>query len=76
MSLTDRLRTHVREHRSGMLHDLVFAVVWVGLVSLLFDVVFVDAPQWVLYMFLLAGIPAYFGFFMSLEIARSQAENG
>ncbi|THE62966.1 hypothetical protein D8Y22_21185 [Salinadaptatus halalkaliphilus] len=72
MSLTDRLREHVRDNRGGMLYDLMFAVVWVGLVSFLFDVVFTDAPRWAFYMFMLAGIPAYFGFFISLEIAKNQ----
>ncbi|PSQ38452.1 hypothetical protein BRD08_01065 [Halobacteriales archaeon SW_10_66_29] len=73
MSLDDRLRQHVREHKSGMLYDLMFAVVWVALVGFLFDFVFVGAPRWTFYMFMLAGIPAYFGFFWSLELAR-QAE--
>ncbi|PSP60071.1 hypothetical protein BRC73_04125 [Halobacteriales archaeon QH_7_66_37] len=73
MSLDDRLRQHVREHKSGMLYDLMFAVVWVALVGFLFDFVFVGAPRWAFYMFMLAGIPAYFGFFWSLELA-GQAE--
>jgi len=55
-----------------MLYDLMFAVIWVAVVSLLFDFVFVSAPWWALYLFLLAGVPAYFGFFMSLEAATSQ----
>jgi hypothetical protein len=70
MSFGDRLREHVSENRFGMLHDLIFALAWVGLVSFLFDYVFTDAPTWVLYMFMLAGIPAYFGFFWSLEAAK------
>jgi len=69
-SLTDRLRTHVSENRGGMLSDFVFAVVWVTSVSLLYDFLFADSPRWVLYMFMLAGIPAYFGFFISLEMAK------
>ncbi|WP_435098923.1 hypothetical protein [Halorubrum sp. N11] len=69
-SLADRLRTHVSENRGGMLSDLVFAIVWVTGVSLLYDFAFANSPQWVLYMFMLAGIPAYFGFFISLEIAK------
>lgn len=73
MSLTDRIREHVRENRTGMVHDLMFAVVWAGIVSFLFEVVFVSAPRWAFYMFMLAGIPAYFGFFISLEIAREQS---
>ncbi|WP_418285151.1 hypothetical protein [Halorubrum sp. DTA46] len=71
-SLGDRLRRHVSENRRGMLHDLVFALAWVTLVSLLFDYVFVNAPTWAYYMFMLAGIPAYFGFFISLDMAREQ----
>lgn len=72
MSLADRFREHVREHRTGMVHDLMFAVAWVAIVSLLFEVVFTQAPTWAFYLFMLAGIPAYFGFFFSLEIARKQ----
>jgi hypothetical protein len=71
-SLADRVRAHVTENRTGMLQDLAFAVAWVTLVSLLYDVAFASAPRWVLYMFMLAGIPAYFGFFISLEIAKEQ----
>jgi len=71
-SVPDRLRSHVSENRTGMLQDLAFALVWVALVSLLFDFVFTSAPTWVYYMFMLAGIPAYFGFFISLEMARAQ----
>ncbi|WP_331232491.1 hypothetical protein [Natronorarus salvus] len=75
MSKLDPLREHVSEHRTGMVHDLLFALAWVGLVSLLFEFVFVSAPTWVFYMFMLAGIPAYLGFFTSLEMAkRSERE--
>ncbi len=74
MGPTDRLREHVRENRTGMVHDLLFALAWVALVSFLFDVVFVSAPAWVFYMFMLAGIPAYFGFFWSLEAAKASGE--
>lgn len=69
-SLADRVRSHVKRNRTGMIQDLAFAVVWVTLVSLLYDFVFYASPQWVLYMFMLAGIPAYFGFFISLEMAK------
>lgn len=72
MSVTDRIREHVRDNRTGMVHDLMFAVVWVGLVSFLFEVVFTSAPTWTFYMFMLAGIPAYFGFFISLAVARER----
>ncbi|WP_128905613.1 hypothetical protein [Halorubrum amylolyticum] len=71
-SLADRIRSHVRGNRTGMVQDLAFAVVWVTVVSLLYDFAFSASPQWVLYMFMLAGIPAYFGFFISLELARTQ----
>ncbi|MDL5360361.1 hypothetical protein [Halalkalicoccus sp. NIPERK01] len=71
MDLTDRIREHVRENGTGMVHDLMFAVVWVAVVSFLFEFVFVSAPRWTFYMFMLAGIPAYFGFFLSLELARA-----
>ena len=70
MSLADRLREQIAENRTGMVYDFAFAVVWVGLVSSLVDAVFTGAPQWAFYMFMLAGIPAYFGFFWSLELAR------
>jgi len=53
-----------------MVGDLAFAVAWVTLASLLYDFVFPSAPRWVLYMFMLAGIPAYFGFFISVEMAK------
>ncbi|OYR90775.1 hypothetical protein DJ71_03460 [Halorubrum sp. E3] len=71
-SLADRVRSHVRGNGTGMVQDLAFAVVWVTVVSLLYDFLFSAAPQWVLYMLMLAGVPAYFGFFISLEMARAQ----
>jgi len=71
-SVADRLRSHVSEHQTGMIQDLAFALAWVALVSLLFDFVFTSAPTWAYYLFMLAGIPAYFGFFISLEMARAQ----
>ncbi|SDF78953.1 hypothetical protein [Halorientalis regularis] len=70
MSIVDRISDHVREHRSGMVTDLVFALVWVTVVEVFFN--FVDGPQWAYYMFMLAGIVAYFGFFWSLKMARAQ----
>ncbi|WP_418282300.1 hypothetical protein [Halorubrum sp. DTA98] len=71
-SVAERVRSYVRENDAGMVLDLLFALGWVGLVSLLFEFVFIGAPTWVFYMFMLAGIPAYFGFLVSLSIARSQ----
>lgn len=72
MGRLDELREQVRDHRTGMVHDLVFAVVWVTLVSVLFEYVFVEAPQWAFYLCLLAGIPAYFGFIASRELAKQR----
>lgn len=72
MSLKTRLGEHVREHRTGMLYDLVFALTWVTLVSVLFDHVFTSAPRWAYYLFMVAAIPAYFGFILSLAVAREQ----
>lgn len=72
MSVVDRVREHVDEHGGGMVYDLLFAVVWVALVNALFDFVFTGAPTWAFYMFMAAGIPAYFGFFWSLEAAKQQ----
>ncbi|NGM67516.1 hypothetical protein G6M89_00590 [Natronolimnobius sp. AArcel1] len=61
--------TTAREERWGLLVDLAFAVAWVTMVDLLFRVL--EGPDWAYYMFMLAGIIAYFGFFASLELARS-----
>lgn len=62
-----RIGEYVQENRHGMVGDLVFAVLWVSFVNLIFQ--FVDGPTWAYYMFMLAGILAYFGFFFSLSIA-------
>jgi len=72
-TVADRARTLLGENGTGMLRDLLFAVAWVGLASVLYDLRFATAPQWVLYMFMLAGIPAYFGFFISLEMAKERS---
>ncbi|WP_254767338.1 hypothetical protein [Salinilacihabitans rarus] len=57
----DAVREYVAEHRYGLLTDLAFAVVWVTMVSILFEVV--DGPRWAYYMFMLAGVVAYYGLF-------------
>lgn len=75
MSVPDRIQDHLEEHRSGMLYDFMFAVVWVAIVTMLFEFVFVDASTHVYYLFLLLGIPAYFAFFWSLEVARDLEES-
>lgn len=58
----------IREHHRSMVADLAFAVAWVTMVSVFFDVV--DGPRWAYYLFMFAGVVAYFGFFWSLERAR------
>lgn len=68
--LADRLREHVADHRSGMVVDLAFAVVWVTAITLLFEVL--AGPRWAYYLFMLAGVAAYYAFFWSLELARAQ----
>jgi hypothetical protein len=70
MSVVDAIRRHVRDHRRGMVVDLLFAVVWVGVVTAVFDVL--SGPRSIYYLTLLGGIVAYYGFFWSLEVAREQ----
>jgi hypothetical protein len=65
------LLDHVREHRSGMVVDLAFAVAWVAVVSALFDLL--QGPTWAYHLSLFAGVVAYFGFFASLEVARDSS---
>lgn len=72
MSAIERLREVVDRHGRGLAMDLAFAVVWVTLVEVIFTVL--QGPRWAYYMFMLAGIVAYFGFFASLK-ART-GENG
>lgn len=59
-----------REDRWGLLIDLVFAIVWVTAIDLLFRIL--EGPDWAYYMFMLAGIAAYFLFFANLELATSE----
>ena len=70
MSIIDAIRDHVSEHREGMLFDLVFAIAWVTLVSLIFEVV--DGPRWAYYLLMFAGVVAYFGFVTSWEVAKQR----
>ncbi len=67
MTTLDRLVEYVRTHRWGMVNDLLFALVWVGLISVVFTLV--DGPQWAYYLLMLTGIPAYFGFLYSWKLA-------
>lgn len=70
MSVIDRLREYAVTHQRGIVHDLLFALVWVGLVSAIFSVV--DGPQWAYYLLMLTGVPAYFGFVYSWQLAKQQ----
>lgn len=72
MSIVQTVREHVREHRGGMVFDLVFAVAWVTVVSLLFDLV--NGPQWAYYLCMGAGVVAYFGFVASLSAAKQRQD--
>ena len=65
-----RIGTHIYENRDGVVFDLVFALVWVTVVSAF--VTLVDGPTWARYLLLAAGIPAYFGFIYSMELAKEQ----
>ena len=72
MSRLERLGEYVQKNRSGIFTDLVFAVVWVTLINVIFTLI--EGPQWAYYMFMLAGIVAYFGLIWSLEIAKKSTE--
>ena len=65
MSRLDAIADHVDEHGFGILTDLAFAIVWVTGVSVLFGVT--DGPQWAYYLFMIAGVVAYFGFMGPIE---------
>lgn len=62
--------TTAREERWGLLLDLTFAILWVTMVELLFTVF--EGPDWAYYMFMLAGVVAYFGLVWSLEAATGR----
>jgi hypothetical protein len=74
MGVLETIGEHVQEHRSGMVVDLAFAVIWVTAVTALFD--FLSGPQWAYYLTMGAGVLAYYGFFWSLAAARSEGEGG
>lgn len=71
--LLETVGDHVREHRSGMVVDFLFAVTWVTVVTVLFDLL-PGGPQWLYYLTLLGGVVAYFGFFASLDAVRTDEE--
>ena len=62
----------VRAEKWGLFVDLLFAIVWVTMVDVLFRVI--DGPTYAYWMLMLAGIVAYFGFFASLEMAKSDTQ--
>ncbi|SEP05906.1 hypothetical protein SAMN04487948_11270 [Halogranum amylolyticum] len=64
------VRNHVREHRGGMVVDLVFALTWVTVVTVLFQVV--QGPNWAYQLCLASGVVAYYGFFTSLSLAKDR----
>jgi len=70
VSAVDTIVAHVEEHRGGIVADMVFAVAWVGVVSVVFSLL--GAPQWAQYLAMALGVVAYYGFFWSLAIAREQ----
>ncbi|WP_435100744.1 hypothetical protein [Halarchaeum sp. P4] len=68
MSALDAVRDHVVEHHDGMLFDLVFAIAWVVLVTVLFRGF--GAPDIAYYLAMAGGVVAYYGFTYSLALAR------
>ncbi|WP_458210161.1 hypothetical protein [Haladaptatus sp. NG-SE-30] len=72
MSLVENLDEHIRENRSGMFVDLVFALAWVSIVSIIFGTL--GSPQWAYYLAMFGGVVAYYGFFGSLEVVKQNHE--
>ena len=70
-SRIDRVREHVVENRDTVLADLAFAVVWVAVVTLLFDVL--SGPRWVYHLTLAGGVVAHYGFFTSLDVVSDKS---
>jgi hypothetical protein len=68
--LAATLGNHVRDHRNGMLFDLLFALVWVGVVTVLAGLL--GGPQWAHSATMAAGVLAYYGFVWSLSSARDE----
>lgn len=71
-SLFRRLGEYVVENRRGLVGDFVFAVVWVTVVNVFFQLV--DGPTWAYYLMMFAGVLAYFGFVYSMQLAIADAE--
>jgi hypothetical protein len=70
--LLETVGEHVDEHRSGMVVDFVFALAWVTVVTVVFDLL-PGGPQWLYYLTLLGGVVAYYGFFWSLDAVRAES---
>lgn len=73
MSSIDRFFGYLDREGHGMVFDLAFALGWVGLISVLFSLI--GGPQWIYYALLVAGIPAYFLFVASWELAKQQQQD-
>lgn len=72
MSQLDRVAEYVGENRWEMLTDFAFAVAWVTIVTVFFDLV--DGPRWAYYMFMAAGVVAYYLMYGMSEAAVAGAE--
>ncbi|WP_231188536.1 hypothetical protein [Haladaptatus sp. DYF46] len=70
MISVEELGEHVRENRSGMFVDLVFAIAWVAVVSIVFGAL--NSPQWASHLAMFGGVVAYFGFFGSIESLKQE----
>ncbi|WP_324665316.1 hypothetical protein [Haloarcula sediminis] len=70
--LLETVGEHVEEHRGGMVVDFVFALAWVTVVTVIFDLL-PGGPEWLYYLTLLGGVVAYYGFFASLEAVRAES---
>ncbi|GAB7017988.1 hypothetical protein [Halostagnicola sp. A-GB9-2] len=67
----ERLET-ARDERWGILTDLAFAIVWVTMVEVLFQLV--DGPTWAYYLCMISGIVAYFALVTSSALATADGE--
>lgn len=67
MDVRKRVAQYLDREGQGMVFDLVFALGWVGIVSVIFSAI--GGPQWLYYALLLGGIPAYFLFIASWKLA-------
>lgn len=74
MSQLDRIAEYFGENRWEVLTDLAFAIAWVTIVSILFDLV--DGPQWAYYLFMFAGVLAYYLLYGMSEAAIEGEQDG